>query len=132
MADPLTTASAFALQSSRVLYQTVASSRSKQRAVRRLKEELEALNGALEALQAIVANTDADLATIQLPLLRCGKACEDFGGLIAKYTADTDGSRTGYKDWAKLKYMGDDIVGFTNMLAGYKATIMIALCDVNM
>lgn len=41
----------YAFQSSRVLYQTVASFKSNQRTVRQLKEELEALNGALEALQ---------------------------------------------------------------------------------
>lgn len=138
MADPLSTASGvvalavFAFQSSRVLYQTVASFQSNQRNVRQLKEELEALNGALEALQETAANPDVDLAMLQLPLFRCGKACEDFEALIAKCTAHSSGSRTSFRDWARLQYMGDDIVGFKNMLAGYKSTIMIALGDANM
>ncbi len=57
MADPLSIASGvltltvFAFQSSRALYQTVASLQNNQRTVRQLKEELEALSGALEALQ---------------------------------------------------------------------------------
>jgi hypothetical protein len=113
MADPLSTAAGvlalavFALQSSRVLYQTVASFQSSQRTVRQLKEELEALSGALEA-------------------------CEDFEALITKCTAHSGGSKTSFRDWAKLRYMGDDIDGFKNMLVGYKSTIMIALGDANM
>ncbi|KAH9203539.1 hypothetical protein DL95DRAFT_529608 [Leptodontidium sp. 2 PMI_412] len=69
---------------------------------------------------------------LRLPLLRCGKACEDFEALIVKCTTHSGGSKTSFRDWAKLKYMGDDIVGFKNMLAGYKSTIMIALGDANM
>jgi len=138
MADPLSIASGvltltvFAFQSSRALYQTVASLQNNQRTVRQLKEELEALSGALEALQETITNVDIDLAILRLPLLRCGKACEEFEALIVKCTAHSGGSKTSFRDWAKLKYMGDDIVGFKNMLAGYKSTIMIALGDANM
>lgn len=34
------------------------------------------------------------------------------------------GSRTSFRDWAKLRYMGDDIDGFRRLLAGYKLTII--------
>jgi hypothetical protein len=138
MADPISTASGvlalavFAFQSSRVLYQTVTSFQSNQRTIRQLKEELEALNGALVALQETATNADIDLAMLRLPLLRCGKACEDFEALIGKCTAHSRGPKTSFRDWAKLRYMGDDIDGFKNMLAGYKSTIMIALGDANM
>ncbi|TVY36885.1 hypothetical protein LSUB1_G006896 [Lachnellula subtilissima] len=138
MADPLSTASGiltltvFAFQSSRVLYQTVASFQHNQRTIRQLKEELEALSGALEALQETVTNADVDLTILRLPLLRCGRACEEFEALIVKCTAHSGGSKTSFRDWAKLRYMGDDIDGFKNMLAGYKSTIMIALGDANM
>lgn len=138
MADPLSIASGiltltvFAFESSRVLYQTVASLQHNQRTVRQLKEELEALSGALEALQETITNTDVDLSILRLPLLRCGKACEDFEALIVKCTAHSGGSKTSFRDWARLRYMGDDIVGFKNMLAGYKSTIIIALGDANM
>ena len=37
-----------------------------------------------------------------------------------------------FRDWAKFRYIGDDIVGFKNMLAGYKSTFTITLSDVNM
>jgi hypothetical protein len=138
MADPLSTASGlltlvvFAFQSSQLLYQAVASFQSNQRIVRELREELEALNGVLESLRETATNADADFTSLKLPLLRCGKACNDFEAVIVKCTAHSGGPRTSFRDWAKLKYMGDDIVGFKNMLAGYKSTIIIALGDTNM
>jgi hypothetical protein len=137
MADPLSPSGVLALavlafQSSQVLYQTVASFQSHQRTMRQLKEELEALIGALEALQETAANPDIDLTMLRLPLVRCGKACKDFQAVIDKCTTHSGGSKTSFRDWAKLRYMGDDIVAFKNMLAGYKSTIMIALGDANM
>ena len=138
MADPLSTASglltlvAFAFQSSQSLYKAVASFQSNQRIVRELREELEALEGVLASLRETVTDTDADLTALRLPLLRCGKACCDFEAVIVKCTAHSGGPRTSFRDWAKFKYMGDDIVGFKNMLAGYKSTIIVALGDANM
>ncbi|KAH7370316.1 hypothetical protein BKA65DRAFT_488159 [Rhexocercosporidium sp. MPI-PUGE-AT-0058] len=79
-----------------------------------------------------VTNANVDLTILRLPLQRCGKACEDFEALIVKCTAHSGGFKTSFRDWAKLKYIGDDIVGFKNIIAGYKSTIMIALGDANM
>ena len=138
MADPLSTASGlltlvvFAFQSGQSLYKAVASFQSNQRIVRELREELEALDGVLGSLRETVTGADADLTALRLPLLRCGKACRDFEAVIVKCTAHSGGPRTSFRDWAKLKYMGDDIVGFKNMLAGYKSTIIVALGDANM
>jgi len=69
---------------------------------------------------------------LKLPLLRCGKACKDFEVVIARCSAHSNGPRTSFRDWARLKYLGNDIAGFKNMLAAYKSTISIALGDANM
>ncbi len=138
MADPISIASgllalaAFALQATKSLYQAVESFQSNRRTIRELREELEALDGVLQSLHQAAANNNADLTGLKLPLFRCGKACRDFEAVIIKCTAHSGGSRTSFRDWAKLKYMGDDVVGFKNMLAGYKATISIALGDANL
>lgn len=138
MADPISTASGiltlavFAFQSSQVLYQAVASFQSHHRNVRQLKEEVEALSGALGALQETATNTDFDFSMLRLPLLRCGKACKEFEAVIIKCTAHSGESRTSFRDWAKLRYMGEDIAGFKDLLAGYKSTIMIAMGAANM
>jgi Fungal N-terminal domain of STAND proteins len=132
VASGLLALATFAFTSSVSLYQTVESFRSNQRNIRELREELEALNGVLRSLQEAAANNSADLKELNLPLFRCGRACKDFEGVIIKCTTHSGGPRTSFRDWAKLKYMGDDIAGFKNMLAGYKSTISIALGDANL
>ena len=138
MADPISlaagllTLAAFALKTSKTLLQTIESFQSRQRTVRELREELEALDLVLQALHDTADKSDINLAALKLPLLRCGQACNEFEAVIAKCTSHSDKSRTSFRDWAKLKYMGGDITSFKNMLAGYKSTINIALGDVNM
>ena len=138
MADPISIASGlvalttFALQSSRALYQAIESLKSNRKAIRDLREELEALDGVLQSLTETATGTQTHLDALKLPLLRCGAACRDFEAIVAKCTAHSGGSKTSFRDWAKLTYMGEDIMGFRNMLAGYKSTICIALGDANM
>ena len=138
MADPVGLASGlvalttFALQSSKTLYQATESFKSNRKAIRDLREELEALDGVLQSLTETATGNETHLDTLKLPLLRCGIACKDFEAVIIKCTAHSDGSKTSFRDWAKLTYMGEDIIGFRNMLAGYKSTIGIALGDANM
>jgi hypothetical protein len=139
MADPISLASGlvalvtFALQSSTLLYQTVDSYRSHSKKVRDLKEELEALALVLQTLsETVEKNKDTKLTALELPLLRCGNACKEFKDVITKCSARSGGSRTSFRDWAKLRYMGDGIDEFREMLAGYKSTINIALADANL
>lgn len=141
MAEPVSLASGivalatFAFKSSVSLYQVMESFQNNQRTMRRLKEEVESLNGVLLSLQKVAAGNSPGLEGLKglnLPLLRCGKACKEFEAELIKCTAHCGGSRTSFRDWAKLTYMGDDIAGFKNMLAGYKSTIIIALGDANL
>jgi hypothetical protein len=138
MAEPIGIASgvlalaSFAFQSSVSLYQLIGSFQSTKRSIRELRQELEALDGVLRSLQQAMVNSIVDVPALKLPLLRCGQACREFETLIVRCTAHSGGSRTSFRDWAKLTYMGDDIMGFKNMLAGYKATISIALGDANL
>ena len=139
MAEPIGLASGllalatFAFQSSITLYETVQSFQVHPKRVRDLKEELEALSGVLDALTKTVgATTNVDLSALHLPLLRCGNACREFEQEIMKCSSRSGGSRTSFRDWAKLRYMGDDIDGFKQLLAGYKSTINIALADANL
>ncbi|EDN06866.1 predicted protein [Histoplasma mississippiense (nom. inval.)] len=103
--------------------------RSTKRVVRELKEELESLDGVLQSLQQAVVAYGDELAGLNLPLLRCGKACREFEDVINKCVTHSAGSKTSFRDWAKLTYMGEDIGRFRLMLAGYKSTINIALGD---
>ncbi|EEU33417.1 uncharacterized protein NECHADRAFT_98466 [Fusarium vanettenii 77-13-4] len=91
MADGLSIASsvialiAFAFKSSTVLYTTVRDFQSQDKNVRALKNELSDLRGVLESLANTVDNnSNVSFDALKLPLLRCGKTCEEYGALIAR------------------------------------------------
>lgn len=139
MADPLVSVSSAliaivtaTLQSSRALYQTVRSFQNHQRAIKQLLAELSALSGVLQSLEGLASQDDAIFLSLKLPLVQCHQACSEFGALIVQCSKHSGGSRTSFRDWAKLRYMDNDISGFTSMLAGYKSTICIALADANL
>ena len=139
MAEPISLASGllalatFAFKSSVTLYKTVQTFQSHPKHVRDLQEELEALSGVLQSLtQTVNSINDVEFPALDLPLLRCGHACREFEQEIMKCSSRSTGSRTSFRDWAKLRYMGDDIDGFRRLLSGYKSTIVIALADANL
>jgi len=133
MAEPISLASGllalatFAFQSSITLYEMVQEFQNHPQRVRRLNEELEALGEVLRSLTKTVGETtDIDLSALEIPLLRCGRACEEFGREIMKCSSRSGGSRTSFRDWATLKYMGGGMNDFSQLLSGYKSTIIIA------
>jgi len=139
MAEPigitsgLLTLATVAFQSSVTLFQTIQSFQSHLTRVRDLSEEIEALTHVLASLaETIQGTTDLELSALELPLQRCGNACKEFEAELIKCSARSGGTRTSFRDWAKLKYMGDNIDGFKQLVAGYKSTIIIALTDANM
>lgn len=133
LASGLLTLAIFAFQSSIALYETIKGFQSHPKRVRDLIEELEALSGVLGPLsETIGASTDVDLSNLDLPLLRCGNACKEFEQELLKCLSRSGSNRTSFRDWAKLRYMGDDIDNFRRLLAGYKLTINIALTDANL
>ena len=133
LASGLLALAGFAFQATITLLKTVQSYQFHPKNVRDLKEELEALGGVLSSLTETVHTiTDVDLSPLKYPLLRCGSACEDFGKEIMKCSSRSGDNRTSFRDWAKLRYMGDNIDGFRQLLAGYKSTIIVALTDANL
>ena len=132
MTSGLIALTVFALQSSRTLVQLVDSFQNHGRNVQYLKNELGALADVLGSLQETVNQNVVDLSSLRLPLLHCGKACEEFAAVINKCSSHTKEPRTSFRDWLRLSYKGKDISTFTNLMAGYKSTITIALGDANM
>ncbi|KAJ6284227.1 hypothetical protein J3E71DRAFT_390648 [Bipolaris maydis] len=101
--------------------------------VRNLIEELEALIGVLESLsETMKLHIDVDVSALDLPLRRCGRACDEFLQELQKCCSRSGGDRQSFWDWAKLRYMGDDINDFVDSLAAYKSTINIALTDIQL
>lgn len=138
MAEPIGIASglitfvAFALKASTSLYEAIDSFKSTQRVIRELKTELSELRTVLHSLEETSRSSSVKLDALAVPLQRCGKTCEEFEKVISKCTAHSGGSRERFRDWAKIRYMGNSIEGFRGTIAVYKSTIIIALGDANM
>ena len=125
--------STFAFQASTGLYEIITSFQSHQQRVVDLQEENSALNGVLGSLNRTIASaTDLDLSALEIPLKRCGLACEEFKREIQKISSPSGENRATFRGWARLRYMGEDIDGFRRLLAGYKTTINIAIADANL
>ena len=133
LASGLLTLATVAFQSSIVLYQTLKSFQYHPKHVRDLQDELSDLTAVLRSLaDTIKSTTDIDLSALTLPLRRCGNTCQEFEQEIVKCASRSGGNRTSFRDWAKLRYMGDDINGFRQQISSYKATINISLVDANL
>jgi hypothetical protein len=130
LASNLLTLASFAFQASITLYETVKSFHSHPKRVRDLTEELEAFIAVLGPLKDMIATpAGTSLPALDLPLKRCGNACKDFEQQLMKCLSQSGGDRKSFRDWARLRYMSDDIDGFRRLLAGYKLTFNIALTD---
>jgi len=122
----------FAFNSCTLLYQEVKSLRGTGKTIRDLEEELEALKGVLQNLKQSIDDDTPGLADLKLPLISCAEVCSDFQAAVTKCASHSGGARTSVRDWAKMRFMGDDIAGFKDLLARYKSTITIALCGANL
>ncbi|KAJ5688278.1 hypothetical protein N7536_010897 [Penicillium majusculum] len=122
-----------ALQSSTTLFSTVQSLRNREKSIRDLRDALQDLDEVLNILRESISTAPfLNSGIIERPLGRCCKACNDFNALIINCSEHSTDNKFSIRDWAKLRYMGEDVVGFQTMISGYKSTITIALAYANM
>lgn len=127
MASSLIALATLTFELSKSLYTLVKDFKNTQQTVRKLWYRMECLTQVLGTLISAVIDNEAELASLKLPLLRCGKICSESRDIIRKCMAHSNGQRTSFRDWAKLRYMGGNINDLKTTLTGYKATISIAL-----
>ena len=140
MADPLSLTSAIvglvpiSYQAARALRDTIESFKKHPRQIRDLLNELEDLINILEELESIVhAPEGVHLGLLKAPLRRCNSACKEFQQtLIACKGRNDGGTQSDFSGWLKIQWKGNDINEFKNRLAGYKATIAIAIAGANL
>lgn len=87
-----------ALQSSITLYQTVQSLQSRDKVIRKLRQEVEALQAVLQALAESICSFEVDLTALTQPLMRCNNACNEFNTLIMKCTPHSTGEWSSKRD----------------------------------
>ena len=79
--------------------------------------------------KTIYSISGIDFSALKIPLQRCGNIYKDFEKEILKYSSRSTGSRTSFRDWAKLRYIREDIDRFRRSLVRYKLTINITLIN---
>ncbi|KAM0253098.1 hypothetical protein ACHAQJ_007420 [Trichoderma viride] len=122
-----------AIQAGNALHETIQSFRNYERTIRDLRSELESLIQVLESLKNVITDEGPIVSMLKLPVLCCHQTCQEFNAVVIKCTKHSSaGSRTSFRDWAQIRYMGGDIRDFKDMLSGYKSTIAIALGSLNM
>lgn len=136
MAEPVSTFLAIATvtcQAILTLHELVKSFNSHNDRVNDLQGELSGLLEVLHRLMETVnTNTKIDLSSLELPIKRCETACTSFADILLKCSSHSKGMNTSFRDWMKLKYMGEDIDGVRRLLSSYKQTISVAMLDANM
>ena len=138
MSDPISAISGvlalatFGLEATFSLLKLIKDFKRAPSAVRQLREELEALSSVLQSLTDSIDETDSTFSELKIPLYQCAKACHDFELILSRNAGNSDGAKASFQEWTKLKFHGSDISGFKETIAGYKATISIALCSVNL
>ncbi|KAL7922509.1 hypothetical protein ACQKWADRAFT_292648 [Trichoderma austrokoningii] len=133
MSSGVLTLVASAIQAGKCLHETIRSFQNYERTIRDLRSEIEALIGVLETLQNLVTDEGPMISMLKLPVLCCHQTCLEFNAIVIKCTKHTPASsRTSFRDWAKIRYMGGDIRDFKDMISGYTATINIAVGSLNM
>lgn len=139
MGDPLSATSALvglvalSYQASKALHDTIKSFKQHPKYVRDLKDELDALEGVLLLLEQSLPTSDLDdYQALEYPVRRCGQACEEFQKALQKCSGRDSGNGSSFRGWLKIRWLGSDIHGFRDTLAGYKSTIAIAMAGVNL
>lgn len=139
MADPLSITSAlvgliaFSCGASKALRDTIQSFKYHPKYVRDLCDELCALEDVLKLLeQSLASSGEAEYAILQVPIQRCGRSCDEFKQALQKCSKQDYSDGVSFRGWLRIRWIGSDIHGFKDTLAGYKSTIAIAMAGVNL
>lgn len=124
---------AFARSCSVALHHAISSHHSLQRRVRDLGDETNDLVQVLESLEAAArVKPQLQNPSLETPLKHCARACQEFKQQIKRLSSTTGHPGQSSCNWSSLRYLGEDINGFREILSGYKMTMVVALTDAAM
>jgi hypothetical protein len=131
MAGPLNIATSVtaAIQSTNSLCETVKRFKDRSKTLRRLQDELQDLATILDSLAQVDNAETSALPLLQRPIDRYSQVCREFEQSMKVFSGK---SKTGFRDWTKMEFMRGDINEFTDIVAGYKSTILVGLGTITM
>lgn len=122
----------FCIKSSASLHKAIDGFNNSKRDVQHLKAEVGNLNIVLQALEKHIQEATDNFEILRLILQQCGQTCADFDKAVLDALGDPGDRLQGMKAWIRLQYRGSDIDNFRKLIGSYKATITIALADLNL
>lgn len=128
------TVGGFALTSTVQLNKIVHGLQNQNRKTRALQNELTALELILESLLDTIneSKPDAAFGTLQDLLKQCGEVCKSYSQLLTKLTKPVTSTRPSIRVWYNQQRYWGDVTEFKEMISAYKATISIAIVNINM
>ena len=118
-----------AIQATKSLCETVQRFKDRNKTLRRLRNGLQDLLTILESLEQAAKTQSSILELLRGPIGRCSQECHEFKNSLEAFDQK---SEAGFRDWAKMEFKRGDINEFIENIAGYKATISIALGTITM
>lgn len=135
MADPLRITAPVlvvvtaAIKSTKSLYETVKRFNDRNITIRRLQRELEDLANVLDSLLQVINAEVSVIVLLQGPIYQCIQICSEFEQSMKVFSGN---SKTRFRDWTKIKFMGGNINDFIDTVIRYKSTITVSLGIINM
>jgi septal ring factor EnvC (AmiA/AmiB activator) len=122
----------FCIKSGTLLRDAIKSIKTANKEVTHIHTEIEYLIEVLQALERNVKEDENTLDSLKPVLEQCAEACDDLSKAISDATADTKQPTEGIRIWMRLKRRGTDIEAFRKLIDSYKATLTVAIADLNL
>lgn len=123
----------FAYDTSKTLYETVASFKSHRKTVKEVQADLGSLTAVLDSIRGqIQQSTDTTrFEPLRKPLSCCATVCHEMQEMLRMCTAHSRPDHDSVRDWLSMQYREKSFEDVKKRLASYKSTLCIAFALVN-
>jgi Fungal N-terminal domain of STAND proteins len=139
MAEPIGVASGilaltiFAYNTSKTLYEAVASFKSQRKTITDLQADLGSLIVVVNSIRdQVQASRETDkFEPLRQPLQCCATICQEMRGMLSICTAYGKGNRDSVRDWLNMQYREKSFEDMKKRLGSYQSTLCIAFALMN-
>lgn len=123
----------FAYDTSKTLYEAVASFKSHRRTVKEVEADLASLTAAPDSIRNQLQHSDntAKFEPLRQPLSCCFAVCQEMQEMLKVCTAHSKPDHDSIRDWLSMQYREKSFDDVKKRLASYKSTLCIAFALIN-